>query len=595
VTAYLRQVTTAVQGLTDAELLRRYIDQHDADAFAVLVHRHGPMVFGVCRRALGFSPDAEDAFQATFLALARSARKIDECLPGWLYRVAVRVSRKALRRTTHPGDERADTRDPFADAEWRDVRRVLDQELDRLPAKWRTPLVLCYLEGLSRDEAAVQMNCSVRTLHRNLADGRDRLREHLVRRGLAPAGLAAAVLVADGLKAGVPARLLEKTITFADHRTTVPAAVQALLVNSSAMRGIFMKSVLCGLLLAGAIVVSIDHRQQVVACPRSPRASLPPHVVVFEPLQKEKPSEDPLAEKVLEAQKKGIAYLKGQQNDGKWDNDTLNLLQPGGSSALALLALLDSGVKFDDECVARGLKHLRDVKPQHTYVVGLQTQVFCKSNEKADAELIKRNVEWLEKAAAWKDGILVGWSYQVNAGGRADNSNTRYAIAGLYAAHKAGFKVKKDGFWNDVLSLYIRTQKPDGGWGYMPEVTKPTHTMTLSGLICMTYANEIVGKEDKATAAAMKAAREWIATNFGIVSSPHTLYNVDLIAALGRASEQRFIGKNDKKRDWYKEGAEWLIKNQKPGGEWQIKGSAIDDFPIVSTSFALRFLASRQD
>jgi RNA polymerase sigma factor (sigma-70 family) len=588
-------MTSAIESLSDTELLRTYTDRQDPDAFAVLVHRHGPMVFGVCRRALGFSAEAEDAFQATFVALAGSARRIDECLPGWLFRVAVRSSRKALRQTTHPAAERADARDPFADAEWRDVRCVLDQELDRLPAKWRTPLVLCYLEGLSRDEAAAQLNCSLRTLHRNLAEGRNRLRERLVRRGLAPAGLAAAVLTAEGLRASVHTVLLEKTIAFADHRTKVPATVRAILIHSSGARGMIMKTILCGLLLVGAIVVSVDHRRHVIACPRPPRPSPPPQVVAFEPIQKEKPIADALAEKVLEAQKKGIAFLKGQQNDGKWDNDTLNPLQPGGSSALALLALLDSGVKVNDECVASGLKYLRDVKPQHTYVVGLQTQVFCKANQKEDAERIKRNVEWLEKAAAWKDDQLLGWSYQVDPAGRADNSNTRYAIAGLYAAHKAGFKVKKDGFWHDVLSLYIRTQKADGGWGYISDVARPTHTMTHSGLICMTYANEIIGKEDKATTAAMKAAREWITNNFRVEVSPHTMYNLDLIAALGRASEQKYIGEKDKQRDWYKEGAEWLIKHQKPGGEWQIKGQAIDDFAIASTSFALRFLASRQD
>lgn len=354
-----------------------------------------------------------------------------------------------------------------------------------------------------------------------------------------------------------------------------------------------MKALVCGALVAAAVVVSIDHRQEVVACPRPPRPNPPPQVVVFEPLQKEKPSEDPLAEKVREAQKKGINYLKSQQQAGIWKSEALSLLQPGGESSLALLALLESGLKVDDEVVARGLKELREVKPQHTYVVGLQTQVFCKANQKDDAELIKRNVEWLEKAAAWKDKNLLGWSYQANPGGRADNSNTRYAVAGLYAAHKSGFKVKKEGFWHDVVGLYIRTQKRDGGWGYVPDAGNSTHTMTVSGLICMTYANEIIGKEDKATKTAMKSAREWLRNNFAIEIRPHTMYNLDVLAALGRASEQTFI--HDKEHHWFKEGAEWLLKNQNPGGDWQIKASAVDSFPVISTSFALRFLASRQD
>ena len=158
VTAYLRRNSASLEALADAELLSFYSARRDADAFALLVRRHGPMVLGVCRRALGHSPEADDAFQATFLALAKSARRVGQCVPGWLYRVAVRASRKALRQQDRPTEaaERSDVSDPFATVEWRDVRRVLDEELNHLPTRLRTPLVLCYLDGLTRDEAARQ-------------------------------------------------------------------------------------------------------------------------------------------------------------------------------------------------------------------------------------------------------------------------------------------------------------------------------------------------------------------------------------------------------------------------------------------------------
>jgi len=239
---------------------------------------------------------------------------------------------------------------------------------------------------------------------------------------------------------------------------------------------------------------------------------------------------------------------------------------------------------------------LRTVKPQHTYVVSLQTQVFCKANQKKDADLIKANVQWLEDAAAWNGGKLQGWSYTANSGNRADNSNTRYAVSGLYAAHQAGFKMKAEKTWEAIRDYYVTTQMADGSWHYqnVGGRGKGTHTMTLSGLLGLTQAKDILGKEDKASEKARETAFAWIANEFRLQNPPHTFYNFDLIAAVGRAAEKKDFGTRDKKRDWYKEGAEWLIENQKPGGAWQLK-SAIDDFPVVSTSFALRFLASRPE
>jgi hypothetical protein len=353
--------------------------------------------------------------------------------------------------------------------------------------------------------------------------------------------------------------------------------------------------------LAGAAVMLNGERQRVGADPAPRGETVPPTTLVLAPLGKEKPPEDALAKKVEEAQKNGVNYLKGQQkNQGagvwNWENDTRNLLQPGGTSSLALLALLESGVKVDDEAVKRGLKYLRELKPQHTYVVGLQTQVLCKANQKEDAELIKRNVKWLEDAAVWKGKNLEGWSYLSNQGNRADNSNTRYALAGLYAAHKVSFKVSKEKFWEEVRDFYLRSQSVAGSWGYqnVNKNAKGTHTMTLSGILGLMQAQEVIGRKDKLADQAVEAGFAWIANEFTIMNRPHTFYNLDVMAAVGRASERKDFGTKAKKIEWYKEGVDWLLKNQKPGGEWQIK-AAIDDFPVISTSFALRFLASRPD
>jgi RNA polymerase sigma factor (sigma-70 family) len=602
VTDYLRRVAAPLESRTDAELLALHASERDADAFAILVRRHGPMVLGVCRRALGNSADADDAFQATFLALAKSGRRVNDSVPGWLFRVAVRSSRKALRRHDRPvlKAEQADSEDPFASVEWRDLRRLIDEELDRLPANLQTPLVLCYLEGRTRDEAAQQLGWSLRTLHRRLDEGRKRLRERLSRRGIAPALLAAAVLSANELRAQVPPALLRDADGLADRGSIVPSTIRALVPNMSSWGGLAMKTTVSALIVGG-IVLLFGGRQPAGADPvRKDKGTDEPTLLSLAPLKKDK-APDPLAEKVKEAQEKAINYLKARQKENRdgwnWENDTLNLLQPGGTSALALLALLESGLKADDATVARGLIYLRKVKPQHTYVVSLQTQAFCKANQKEDADLIKANVKWLEDSASRKGGQLLGWSYTAAGGNRADNSNTRYAVSGLYAARKAGFKGSNEKLWGEIRDYYVANQGASGGWTYQNESRKDrgTHTMTLSGVLGLIQAKDVLGKDDKDAEKARQLGFEWIAREFTLKTPPHTFYNVDLIAAVGRASERKDLGTKEKKREWYREGAEWLIENQKPGGEWRIPGSALDDFPVVSTSFALRFLASRPE
>jgi RNA polymerase sigma factor (sigma-70 family) len=218
----VRALITAEQatGLTDPELLGRFMAARDEGAFAALVKRHGPLVLGVCRRVLGNLTDAEDAFQATFLVLARKAAAIanQSSLPCWLYQVAYHTAakaraRKASRRAHEARAERQAGADPLAEVTGRELLSVLDEELQRLPERNRAPLVLCYLEGKTRDEAARELGWSLGTLKRRLEQGRDRLRQRLTRRGLAlPGTLLVAGLCSDGATAAVPGTLADAAV-----------------------------------------------------------------------------------------------------------------------------------------------------------------------------------------------------------------------------------------------------------------------------------------------------------------------------------------------------------------------------------------------
>jgi RNA polymerase sigma factor (sigma-70 family) len=196
-------------GTDDAALLQRFVAWRDEAAFELLVYRHGPMVRGVCRRLLRHEADAEDAFQAAFLALARQAAKVrGGSLAGWLYRVAYHAALKAKARaarrtaTALPEDVACDG-DPTDAALAGEVRAVLDEELLRLPERYRLPVVLCYLQGRSNSEAAAELGCPKGTIDSRLAEARRRLRGRLVRRGLAPAaGLALERVLASAADAG---------------------------------------------------------------------------------------------------------------------------------------------------------------------------------------------------------------------------------------------------------------------------------------------------------------------------------------------------------------------------------------------------------
>src|SRR5262245_56503039 len=204
----------AAEGRSDRQLLEAYAGANDQAAFATLVRRHGPMVLGVCRRVLQDVHNAEDAFQAVFLTLARKAALLrqGEALTAWLhgvsYRVALRARRDAARRRKHEGRAAPRTNPPAWELGWRELQGILDEEVERLPPAYRDVFVLCCLDGLSRAEAAECLGVGENTVFSRLARARKRLREQLARRGISLASVLTALAVSGRGQAALPPRLV---------------------------------------------------------------------------------------------------------------------------------------------------------------------------------------------------------------------------------------------------------------------------------------------------------------------------------------------------------------------------------------------------
>jgi len=257
VVAYLRSLV-ARHGAADddCELLRRFDEARDGDAFAVLMQRHGPMVLSLARRIVGDEQLAEDVFQAAFLLLARKIHTIRrrESLPCWLHGVARRLSLQArrARRRRHERETRirpSSPPTPLDDLTVREFLAVLDEELHQLPENYRAPLILCCLEGRSREEAAKRLGCSPDALKGRLERGRDRLRMRLEKRGLTlPAAVGGTLLLA-GATSPVPAALSQATLQAATSGNGITPAV-ALLIQET-MRNMVINK----LKALGAVVV----------------------------------------------------------------------------------------------------------------------------------------------------------------------------------------------------------------------------------------------------------------------------------------------------------------------------------------------------
>ena len=279
-------------GASDAELLDRWVVNQDEAAFELLLRRHGPLVLGVCRRLLHHPQDVEDAFQAVFLLLIRKAASIRQrqSLGSWLYKVAYRVALRAR------ADRQKTAVAPAADLEalaaapddellWRDLRPVLDDEVQRLPEKYRAAFVLCHLQGLTNQQAADTLGCPLGTVLSRLSWARQRLRLRLARRGLAVSAVGLATVLSDSAASAtvVPA-LIQSTLVASEHfavgTAATAGAAPSVLLAEGVLKTMFTNKLILptvavlGLLALGA--VATFHLAQAAPPPRATPAAPTP-------------------------------------------------------------------------------------------------------------------------------------------------------------------------------------------------------------------------------------------------------------------------------------------------------------------------------
>lgn len=317
-------------------------------------------------------------------------------------------------------------------------------------------------------------------------------------------------------------------------------------------------------------------------------------------------------EQVRAAIDRGVAFLKSQQRpDGSW---TELRGQAGGVTSLASLALLSAGVPPDDEHLQRALRYLeRFSKPEATYATSLQTMVFCRANPKQYLAQIDVNVRWLESQQIASGPNKGAWSYGSAQQGSGDNSNSQFALLALHEAERVGVSARHE-TWAKAKAYWEDMQNLDGSWGYQRGgFDRATGSMTCAGVAALVICGGRVRQSDAAVAddgriqccrraeeddARIRRGLDWLGRNFSVTANPGSpgdlwlLYYLYGVERVGRLTGQRFfVDPQRGAHDWYREGAEHLVRIQDQlSGYWKGIGR-IESDPVVGTSLALLFLA----
>jgi RNA polymerase sigma factor (sigma-70 family) len=494
---------------TDDALLARFLERGDEPAFEALVRRHGPMVLSVCQRVLRDPHLAEDCFQATFLVLARKAGTIADarCLASWLHGVAVRVARKArgqdARRRSKLMTLQSDVTSPAEPgAGLDDLKPLLDEEISRLPAKYRELVVLCYLQGKTNSEAARQLGCPEGTVFGRLARARSMLQARLVRRGVTLSMLALIELLTPEAPAAClsPALIAKAT---AIVTSTAGASPTAISLAHEVMRAmlwtkimkITLVTVVLGVMATSLIVIGdggpATARAVARATPLRPGEQSPP-----------KPPEDPKVA-VEAAVARGLKWLATQQEkDGSWPGEKSEKIE---NTSLALLALLASGSTHKTGIVEvqpaysknfeRGLQFLLNQQRRNgafdesdLVANAKATMVVCEAYvltlDPAVKAPAQRGIDFIVKAQK-KSG---GWPAQ--AGKEETMTSTAWHVMAFKSADMGGLPVPMDN-WKDTQMFLAdcgdRKTGTTGGYALTPATARDdkfTPAATAMGLRC---------------------------------------------------------------------------------------------------------------
>ncbi len=329
---------------------------------------------------------------------------------------------------------------------------------------------------------------------------------------------------------------------------------------------------------------------------------------------------EPSPQQVREAIQKGIEFLKRSQDNqnGNWERFNAAPIQlgdyTGGVTALATLALLESGVDPNEPFMKKALAYLEKLPVKKTYVASLQAIALAQADPIRYGPKVREIIDWLISVAdASQGGTMIAWGYPLGGVNRPDHSNTQYAVLALREAHAQGIRVSPE-VWAKVKKMYMKSQNASGGWGYTIEGDGSERlTMTTAGvcglLIC-DMSNSIIagppgpdgefpnsGQRDIENEKAIEKGLRQIGNKFTIDISRNLFegttfpfYNIYGIERAGRLSGLRFFNRGNQLIDWYRKGVETLLKIQNQAGKWA-SPSLIDGDPVLATSFCLLFLS----
>jgi RNA polymerase sigma factor (sigma-70 family) len=350
---------------TDGEALEAFVCRQDQAAFNELLRRHGALVWGVCSRLLAEPHDAEDAFQATFLVLIRKAHTFQgrSSLTTWLYGIAHRVALKARARAARRRKQErrfAQMRpgDVPVQAGWEELRPVLDAELSRLPEKYRYPLVLCYLQGKTHDEAARELGHPTGSMSKLIGRGRELLRERLAQRGVVVSGAAlGAILLDKAAGTAAPAAVLEMTAMVARLVAGVPgttvgvASAQVSNLTEGVVRTMFLAK-LKGIILAAAACLAVGAGSSLLLAERQERTTpeISPAATVVAGEQAPRPARDDLTPGNFA---KLQALIRPQENEWRhlrvhWLTDVVAARKKAAAEDKPIIVLRTGGAGYND-------------------------------------------------------------------------------------------------------------------------------------------------------------------------------------------------------------------------------------------------------